>query len=491
MRLRPIAVVPALVALTFILLLALLYSSTYFFVFDDTALLAVARDSSIEHLLARQTMGFWRPAGMLTHKLNLELFGWESAGWFSVLGIAIHAASALLILRLALRLGFGNFASTVAFMMFLASPWATEALMWMSAQFDVFAVFFMLVALNAVDSFVRASNQAMRLLALLVMSSAFTISLLYKENAVVAFIFTTLIAWRINHLNTKTRNWMPVLTVGATSLALTLTFVLVRNQIMDGLNGPYGSLASMWEGRDLRANAITYLDSLSSLFSRLPNNIQPLAVAFLLFVVLSLAASFRRPGTALVLLGSLAITLLPTLWSGVSAETTVASRFTYLPGVVWALTVGFGSGQLWEWLSSLDRGTLRTTMRTLWCGLTAMALTSAMVATLYQSQWWRFAVNSGRLVVDFTVASSNADTSCIYVTNLPSGTFEGPHVLKSYNLSHHFAARGLPTPAFRSDHVVISRFDGLVSIPQPEGFSEQCTDPSELAITLPLDQLRP
>ena len=136
-------------------------------------------------------------------------------------------------------------------------------------------------------------------------------------------------------------------------------------------------------------------------------------------------------------------------------------------------------------------GRLRSAAKGTWAGLTIFSLTLALGATLYQSQWWRFAVESGRLVVDYVAESEVTAAPCVHIANLPTATFEGPHVLKTYNLRHHLAARGLPVPSFRSDQVVISRFDGLVSIPQPEGFSDTCEGSEEFPLTLPLDQLRP
>lgn len=480
-----------LVVITFTTLMLTLYASHYFFVFDDTALLVVARDSPSSQLLLQQTLGFWRPAGMFTHRINLHIFGWQGDSFFALLSVFVHAGGALLLLTLAKRLQFGNFAAVVASLLFLASPWATEAFMWVSAQFDLFAVFFMLIALNFVVTFVRAPSRSKRLFAMVVLLSSYTISVLYKENVVVAFIFVILVAWRINQVDNRRPQWKSLLVTGGATLAVSAVYLLIRNQIMNGLNGPYGSLASLWQGRDVRANGFSYLESLSSLFFRLPLDIRPLAFVFLLFVLLSIVASLTRPAVAAMLVGSLVIALLPTLWSGVPSETTVASRFAYMPGVVWSLLIGFGAGQAWEWASRPSNRKLRNGLRVLWLGLTTMALMLALMATTHQSQWWRFAVSSGRLVVDHVAGPELAAAPCVHVTNLPSATFEGPHVLKSYNLSHHFAARGLPVPKFRSDHVVISRFDGLVSIPQPEGFSESCEGETELTVTLPLDHLRP
>lgn len=479
------------IAFTFTAILGGLYAVHYFFVFDDTALLVTANDWPIAQLLVQQTSGFWRPAGMITHKINLALVGWDNAGFFALFGLAVHLASSLILLVLVQKLGLGKFAAVTSSALFLASPWATEALMWMSSQFDVFAVFFSLLALQSVAISVTASTMRIRWIALAMMAAFAALALLYKENAVVLPILSTLVAIRVSRM--KSNRWVmePTLTVAIITSAITAAYLVIRNYIMDGLNGPYGSAASMWEGRDVRANIWSYVESFASVLYRLPVEMQMLASLFLVFTVISFAAAFRKPPIALTLLFALAITLLPTAWAGVSSATSVASRFSYLPGATWSILIGFGAGVVWSFASDATSDKIRASLQGIWGGITVISLALAMSATIYQSQWWRFAIDSGRLVVNYVAASGVASTPCVYITNLPSATFEGPHVLKTYNLKHYFAAEGLPVPQIRSDEVVISRFDGLVSLPQPEGFSDVCEEATEISLTLPLEQLRP
>ena len=120
---------------------------------------------------------FFRPATLLFYAIEARAAGYQPVVWHA-LSVVLHITVSLLVYTLARRRGFAVWTAVAAAMLFLLHGSRPEAVTWISAQFDLWAALFVLIALLAFDSGWRMASLVPLLLALLSKESAYVYPLL-------------------------------------------------------------------------------------------------------------------------------------------------------------------------------------------------------------------------------------------------------------------------------------------------------------------------
>ena len=471
-------------ALACVAVLLATHARSYFFIFDDTAMISLAAQLPARELLTNQVVGFYRPLGLLLWKAEYVVFGWERPWAFAATSILLHAASALMLFLALERVGRragGEAAGRVAHpassaagaALFLASPWATEAVFWVSCQFDLLGVFFFLSSVLALLAAIERRSAAMYALSVVLYGGA----LFTKEFALpLLAVYPALLATRLKR---------PPALAGAIPFTLLAAFFLfVRSRALSAhggaLGGAYGSVVDLYAAADLPRNLWQYVRSLVLLHRKSYSLAVPAAWLYAATVLAFTAvALWRSTRTAVVAIALFAATTLPVLWTQSTYKATTSGRLLYAPALFFCVLVALG----------IDRARALGWPRTRNAVL-AVALLAASLSTLSQVRLWTFATGVARRTVAYLLPRLDG-ARVVHITNLPYVTAEGPFVMKAYNIPHHLWAAGKPSSAVISaDTVRISYFDPTV---QASLGPDQLTAPrqaSGIEITLPLDLLR-
>lgn len=461
------------------------HSANYFFLFDDTALLTVARDFSVLDIFSSAAIGFYRPGGLIASKLQYLLFEWRLPAGYAFISIATHAASVLLLYRILHQLDFDRLATVLCALLFLVSPWATEATLWFSAQFDLFAIFFGLASILALEHFQRHGRTAI----LLASAALFGMALLYKENVIVLPIFVFAILIR-----QKTMLWRSIARILAPFAIVAACYLMVRAQLLPHLGGAYGNLSSLYGKADILNSLYRYLQALLFLQPKITQpSLSGLALFYTIGTLACITAAAARPRVFAAVTALFFVTLAPVAWMQVGAHTTAGGRLLYAPGILWCLLIGIGASQLWTGSRRVDSLLTVPFTHSVLATLLVGGMAGAYVSASNQLVLWRFATGFARNTVDYIFSSPAISHHCIHITNLPSATTEGPFLFKSYNFIHHLHATDhAPGIRFSADTVTISAIHSGVVIPGgADVFGIDCNDDDAVQITLPLDRLRP
>ena len=99
--------------------------------------------------------GNWHPITMLSHLLDVTLFGMNASGHHAT-SIAIHALNTMLLFVLLRRLFGGVFAPALAAALFAVHPFNVDSVVWISERKNVLSTFFWLAA---TERYVRFSSR--------------------------------------------------------------------------------------------------------------------------------------------------------------------------------------------------------------------------------------------------------------------------------------------------------------------------------------------
>lgn len=135
--------------------------------------------------------GSYRPIGHLSYMLTARWAATDPVSWHWI-GIVLHAANALLVLKLAAALGWSRLAAWLAAALFALHGTRPEVAVWMAGRYDLLATFFFLIAIVA---FVRSweARGARRILYLSATCLAMLAAILSKESAYAFPLIATLL----------------------------------------------------------------------------------------------------------------------------------------------------------------------------------------------------------------------------------------------------------------------------------------------------------
>jgi hypothetical protein len=415
------------------------YAAGYFFLFDDFALIELARTHSMRQLLAEPLIGYYRPLPFLLLRAETFLFGWDHpAGYMAVnlLGHVTNAALCAWLTALIVRR-----TAVVAFVFVLASPWATEGFLWMSGIFDLWATMGVLAAVIGV----RLTIESRTSRAGIVLAGVGTlIAVFSKENAVVIPALAAVVVLIDQPpLTLFRRDTFLALTVTALPVLL---YLVVRAAVIGMLAGAYGDFGSLWRQAPVLTNIYTYFRALIWIPLPTPppygfawSTVVRLVMLWGLFPIAAITLAVARPRLMLGCLLAFLIATLPVCWFGMSVDSTVAGRYAYLP--VMPLAIAFAAG----FACLLDRFVTTLTLVPLAAALVAMS-----ASMLYQTNVWTASCQLARGVMEQLEPYRGRRDVALELQNVPFMYVEGPYVLKAYAFRFYGDDRRPPLPPVKA-----------------------------------------
>lgn len=359
---------------------------------------------NIRWMLTTVHMSNYQPLSWLTSAIGYSLWGMHPAGYHAT-SVTLHALNAVLFYLVAVRLlrqaaraadeVTVSVAAATAALFFAVHPLRAEPVAWLSGQHDLQAATFCLLA---VLCHLRAcSNHTRRWRWLAGSAALFAAAMLSKVNGIaLPFVLLLLDIYPLRRLPADPRQWgrpqhrtiliekLPILTVAIMAglvsvLARQATAVLQPLSLGFRVQQAFYGLAFYLGKTMVPVRLVPFYPVPLDL--RLPPSTIVASIALVL-ILSTLVVYLRRSWPALLTAWSCyVVTLLPVLGLISVSTQLVADRYTYLPGMAWAMLVGGGV------LTGLRRLQTRE-RRWLAVGLTAVVV-SLTVLSWRQSKLWR------------------------------------------------------------------------------------------------------
>jgi hypothetical protein len=410
----------------------------YFPLYDDFAALGLSPRISWTRLLEEGLGGFFRPLGALLFRVQAEAFGVARPWGPAFVSVVLHGlATVLVALALPRRAALGPL-RLAAVALFVASPWATEARYWVSAQFDLLATLGIFGAfLSARRWTAGASGRGAGWLALSI--AATLLGVAAKEIAVAIPALTVLLCAAGSGASWRDKRLLSA--VGAQSVVV-LAFLLFRQRLLPNLAGPYGEFGELARGGAWLENLSSHLMA----FLRPPlgpdGGLEVVLVAVWIAALGCLLAAALRdaPRPTALRLAALLVGFAPILVMRTGAEAIAGGRVLYLPGALLVLAL----------VPAQEEGSDARPWRAVaWAALLAVAL----VSLVHQQALWRAATRLSRHVVA-SFEEHLGTARPIFIENLPGRFERGPNLLKIY--AFRFYYRDAPVPPVRARLAVLA-----------------------------------
>ncbi len=345
----------------------------------------------------------WHPLTWLSHMLDASLFG-PDAGKQHLVNVWIHAANALVLFVLLLRMTEKKWTSAFVAALFALHPLHVESVAWLAERKDVLSTFFGLLALLAYVRYVKSTVHSPQSRVWYAWTIGFFVLSLMAKPMLVTLPFVMLLldvwplgrirVWGIGAADSSTRNTQHatrrVLIEKLPFLALTtascvVTFLAQRTEAVVSLEQrPFGVRV---------ANAlVSYAEYLGkmvwpaklAIIYPLPGQIPQwqIALAAVVLILISLLAWRVRKNAPPVLIGWLWFlgTLVPVIGLVQVGGQALADRYTYVPLIGVFIAVAYGIE------------VLATRWRIPAVALSAVAgvvLVGCALVTEYQLQFWQ------------------------------------------------------------------------------------------------------
>jgi hypothetical protein len=443
MRLRVATALVIITTITTIAATAIFVANAvpYFFLLDDIIITRAAASRSTWQLFSAPLFNFYRPVTDLWLKALYAVFGWEYPAAFITASMALHGACALLVRVLARMGGLGRAASTFAGLLFLLSPWATEPVLWVAANCDSLPTLGLLGCVVAALWLVRDArgdvSSPFPWTPFCLGVGAALWALLAKEIGVLAPVLVFLAVACVRGPRALIERRAALYYLIAIAIA-TAAYLVVREQILPGLGGGYGTLSALF-GRgsiahNLRTFAIVLLEvPLPTGLSGAGAWMVRIAVAVFAFgcaglLVLGLLSRWRL---GVLCVAAALASIAPVLWATLVPGNTSGNRFLYLPGVWFAILVAAG----------LERvpGRARAIAA-------ALILSVAAASLYYQARIWRDASRLSRAAIE-QLRPYAGSTAPLFISNLPGLYADGPYVLNTVAVTSYFPGSFPPVEA--------------------------------------------
>jgi hypothetical protein len=445
---------PQLVAGLVVALHLLVYGTFglhYFFLFDDFAVVGEAAANSWTAIIGTPIFNFYRPSLLLFTKAINHWAGWEHPSVYAWICSAVHLVNAALVGWLAALCGASRTGAAAALILFLLSPWSSEATFWVGGVVDVLLAAGMLVALTC--GLLLASRSRVPVAALYVAGSAGAIFAAFSKETAVMLPALMVTAWLLRGESIRSLRRMPLLPYLICLTVIVVGYLLVRSQILPGLNSAYGSAEELFGRAPLLRNYGLYWYAL--LRPPTPPGLVRVALLYpFMFAAIPLILvwlGWRHP--RVLLYGAVGVTLsvLPTLWMPPDIDVTNQGRLLYFPASWIALLVGWALGSVWNmrlafphWM--IPAATIATTLAT------------AAASTLYQRSLWLTAARISASVMTQMEPTIRAGEP-VRVLNYPTRCAEGPRIHQPYSLQYYYRTGG--TPPVRFEGVVVNCSDSV------------------------------
>ncbi|MGQ9548571.1 MAG: hypothetical protein ACUVSY_11205 [Roseiflexus sp.] len=329
------------------------------FAADDFQWVLNVRDRSLPEVAAqafdvKASSHFYRPLVWLLLWSEWHLFGFDARA-FHVLSLTLHTLNAVLTGALAYRMiraqsplaSIVGFTGTALFTALHPAPF--EAVVWVSAQSELLAAFFLLLASHCwwsarVSGGLSVHRRGWHVAA----TTALALALLTKESAIIGLPLFALLEWQAARAERRRMEWRPL----ALPLLVTIAYLVValdvaaRSDLVRERGYSFGVQVALNPLRSLGLIAVPLpgVEYGREAWLPLAGTLVALAGIGALFVCWR-----YRKGASSLLTGVLALilTLAPTAPFTSSPD----SRYLYLPVLVIALLVGAGLSILIAWIT--------------------------------------------------------------------------------------------------------------------------------------------
>jgi hypothetical protein len=303
--------------------------------------------SDLAHLFVwKQPDGFYRPLVFVSLWADYRIFGDREWG-YHLQNILFHIANCLLLMRLALRLGFDVATARWSGLLFAVAAANYEPVIWPGARFDLMATCFVLAALLFSVQWWRTQHTV----SLLGLTVCLVAAVLSKESAycfplLAGLLFLTPEVWGLPCTSMKSR-----IAPLACAVGLSIALLLLRSAIFHGMGG-YPDAPGITPQFAVRLSTFT------SFFTRaLPVPIFALNT--------TVAGNLILPAVVLVALGACGYAAFCGGTLRLKLGILVATLLTALP-----------AANLVDWISPIMRNTRYLYMPSLWiCLLLSLAAT--------------------------------------------------------------------------------------------------------------------
>jgi Flp pilus assembly protein TadD len=332
--------------------------------------------------------GNWHPVTVLSHQLDVELFGLDSGG-HHLTSVLIHIANGLLLFGLLRRMTGGAGASAFVAGVFLLHPLHVESVVWVSERKDVLSTFFAFATIAAYLRYIHTPGPGRYALVVVL----YALALLAKPMVVtLPCLLLLLDHWPLGRARQsfKSRRTWPQLLVEKAplaALALAVGLVTLATQAKVGAVATLEALSLV----DRIGGAVTacawYLwksvwpSGLAAFYPRVPITAIALGSSALLLALITGVAVVRRRSDPYVLIGWMwyLVAIAPVIGIIQVGEQARADRYTYLP------LVGIAIAAAWT-MSSLAAHS--TPSRTLITGAAIAAILAFVVISRAQAAYW-------------------------------------------------------------------------------------------------------
>ncbi len=425
------------------------YARHYFFLFDDFALIDIARRETLAGIASQPLIGFYRPLPFSALRGEALAFSWDAPAAYIGISLLLHAVNAALCGVLTRTFNPPRFAPMLAACLFMLSPWATEAFLWVSGRFDVMSTLGVLSALvgvrlavTATTSATGAASGASAGLGIALAGAGALSGLFSKEQAVVLPVLAMLVAVADTDRPLRTRRTplmrpAVLLAIGLTALP-TVCYLALRANLLGALQGAYGSFATLWRGAHVLANVWSYVRACAWVPTRPawpPQDIS-LAVALrdafvaVVLPVALLSLAWRHRRLAAICVAAFLVCVAPVSWFGLSSQSTIGGRFAYLPAIWFVMAVAVGLADALDTLPRATRGKLPAPLLAVGALLLTFGYLGASLQ--YQVGLWQLACGLSRSTFAEIEPYRGRRDIALEIENMPHISAEGPYVLKAY-----------------------------------------------------------
>lgn len=330
------------------------------YIFDNPV---VSRGLTVDGVVwAFQTrhMANWHPAAWISHMADVSIFGVENPGGHHAVSVVLHAANAVLLFLLFLRMTGAFGPALLAAALFALHPLRVESVAWVAERKDLLCATFGLLSLHAYAGYV-AKPSVRRYLAV---AAFFALALMSKAMLVTLPVLLLLVDfWPLSRREPLSRlalEKVPLLAISAACSAVALFSQRIGGTVA-GLGG--FSAADRLETAVVAAVAYLYKSAVPTGLSYFYPH--PVAVGqtlpawswagacILLAGISATAVALRRRAPYLLFgWGWYLVALLPVSGVVQIGAQSMADRYTYLP------TIGVAVAVAWGIFSILDRPTL-------------------------------------------------------------------------------------------------------------------------------------
>jgi hypothetical protein len=338
---------------------------------------------SLERAITGVAVAYWHPITSLSFLITYQFFG-TNPGVEHLVNVVFHAANAVLLFLLLLRLTGAGWRSAAVAAVFAWHPLRVESVCWISERKDVLFVFFMLLALLCYVEYARPGGpnggqtennpRPMRSRAYFLTLLFFILSFMCKAMLVtLPFLLLLLDFWPLQRFSRASIR--PVIMEKIPFFVLTIFFsvftVWIHKRFGDFRS--FGELGLPWRLENATLSYIKYLGQffwpagLAPLYPY-PKSFDGIEVALaalllLAITVLCVLELSRRPYLAVGWFWFLGM-MMPVIGLVQFGVSPMSDRFTYIPligpviSIVWLVSEWIGASMLRKWLAASAAGTI-------------------------------------------------------------------------------------------------------------------------------------